>query len=86
MEQSANESEIPSAINISAQSAINRPLLLLLKADYEKKHDEVADTNDWCFSPWLQEEITPLKKNRMENEIKNRLTVAPSSVIRPVGA
>ena len=29
MEQSANESEMPSSINISAQSALNRPLLLL---------------------------------------------------------
>ena len=63
-----------------------REKFFALKADYEKKHDEVADTNDWCFSPWLQEELTPLKKNRMENEIKNRLTATPSSVIRPVGA
>ena len=62
-----------------------REKFFALKADYEKKHDEAADTNDWCFSPWLQEEITPLKKNRMENEIKNKLTATPSSAIRSAG-
>ena len=62
-----------------------REKFFALKADYHKKRDDVADTNDWCFSPWIQEEISPPKMKRMEKEIKDHLTANPSSALRPAG-